>query len=130
MKIFIGKGLNTFKQIMNNDGIIRNADRYQQGMQISGTPQTVNVGNILNQQRQEKFKGAFPLEPFPLQAITTKLEDIVIEFKDVVVYINQLKHNPVIDKNKQKQLQQLIENIKKITKATINSVKFLDKVIE
>ena len=63
---------------MEQNSVMRNADRYQMGMQIAGTPQTVDVNDLLSQQRQEVYKGAFPLEPFPLQAITTKLENVLI----------------------------------------------------
>ena len=34
---------------------MRNADRYQMGMQIAGTPQTVDVNDLLSQQRQEIY---------------------------------------------------------------------------
>ena len=51
---------------MNQDNIIKNADRFQQGMSISGIPQTVDVDSLLNKQKQEVYSGAFPLEPFPM----------------------------------------------------------------
>ena len=115
---------------MEQNNIIKNADRYQQGMSISGKPQTIDVDNLLNQQRQEEYKGAFPLEPFPLQAITTKLEKVVVDFKDIINLSNQLKHNPVITKEKEIFLDQLIKNIKRITSDTVNAVKVLDKLVD
>ena len=115
---------------MEQNNIIRNADRYQQGMSISGKPQTIDVDNLLNQQRQEEFKGAFPLEPYPLQAITTKLEKVVIDFKDIISLTVQLKHNPVITKDKSIFLDKLIKKIKRITSDTVNADKILDNIVE
>ena len=115
---------------MEQSTIMRNADRFQQGMSISGKPQTIDVDSLLNQQRQEEYKGAFPLEPFPLQAITTKLEKVVIDFKDIINLSAQLKHNPVITKEKEIFLDQLIKNIKRITSDTVNTVKLLDNIVE
>ena len=115
---------------MEQNNIIRNADRYQQGISVSGKPQTIDVDNLLNQQNQEIYKGAFPLEPFPLQAITTKLEKVVVDFKDIINLSVQLKHNPVITKEKEIFLNQLIKNIKRITSDTISTVKILDKIVD
>lgn len=115
---------------MDTNNIIRNADRFQMGMQVAGTPQTVNVNDLLSQQNQEIYKGAFPLEPFPLQAITTKLENIIIDYKDVISFINQLKTNPVIKKEQKEFLQQINKNIKNIISETMQTVKLLDNIVD
>ena len=95
---------------MEQNSVMRNADRYQMGMQIAGTPQTVDVND--------------------LQAITTKLENVIIDFKDVVKLVNQLKDNPVITKDKKEFLQQINKNIKNIISDTMQTVKILDNVVE
>lgn len=115
---------------MEQNNIIRNADRYQQGMSVAGIPQTINVDSLLDKQKQEEYKGAFPLEPFPMQAIITKMEKVVIDFKDIINLTVQLKHNPVITKEKVIFLDQLIKNIKRITSDTIKSVEILDNIVK
>ena len=115
---------------MNQDNIIKNADRFQQGMSISGIPQTVDVDSLINKQKQEVYSGAFPLEPFPMQAITTKLEKIIVDFKETQQFLKQLHDNPVISKEKKKTIKQTIKQISNLSKQTLSTVKSLDYLID